>query len=579
MNAITLRGLLQRDDLSLQLVSAVSADSSASLDRPLRWGYSTDLLDPTPFLRGRELILTTGQQLWAASGDVAQITHDYVARIAQGGAAGLVYTLEQPNGRWEAMLRRSCVEFGMPLLEAPFSTPFIGISEAISSGRSDPEREGMRRVLHAQHALTLAALERVPAQALVRELSLLLDCTVWLWGADARVLGAAPVEDPAEWVGAVVRERLRAGQRRRQAGREVHDGQDLAIHLLTTAGPTAALGALTLLRPAARRRTGLSARGAQRDERDDRMIVNSAVAMLQLALTARPAGALEHDEVAEFGLRALLNDDAATGWALLQRSLLGEASDQSRWQLLCSAEAPSVHGEPAVSTRLAERGVWVTLAAVVPGDDQDAMVRRLLHGSAVSEGAGAGHSGASRREAANRRAVAIDLPRLSAAAAGVSAESLGEERADSLSGALSVVLWRWKTAAPVSSAVPGEPMIERIDTDQMAVLRALAEEPAAAAVLRDISTAVHAADTDAREADLARTFVVWCDSSHSWQQAAQRLGVHRNTVVRRVRALAEALGRDLEYDAAVARLVRLALALEPLQQSAGSGAMSNDAAL
>lgn len=532
MAAITLRGLLQRPDLALQLVSALTPDAAGMLDRPLRWGYSTDLLDPTPFLRGRELILTTGQQLWAAA-DVESATHDYVARIARGGAAGLVYTLEQPDAQWEALLRHSCVDAGVPLLEAPFSTPFISISEAISSSRQDPEREGMRRVLHAQHALTLAALERTPAQALVRELSLLLGCSVWLWGTGARVLCAAPVEQPPAWVEPVVRGRVGDARRRRQAGREVHGGQNLFIHTLNTPGAPQPLGALTLLQ------TGADADSHAQTgalDRDDRMIVNSAVAMLQLALASRPPGALEHDEVAQFGLRALIADDLVTGRALLGRSLFARAGSdaaQQRWSLLCTGSAPAVRGEPAVSVRLPDERVWVTLCATPEGQRFDEMTDRLLRE----------RTGASPRQSGHGGAVAVELPGFSTA------------NATGLAAPLAAALWRYRRLAA------SDRRVERVDADETSVLRALAEDAHCAAGLRDVADAALLANAASRDGSLIDTFTAWCACMYSWQAAAERLGVHRNTVVRRVRTLGEALGRDLEHDPSACRTTWLALAV------------------
>lgn len=533
MNAITLRGLLQRQDLSLQLVSAITDDGSGALDHPIRWGYSTDLLDPTPFLRGSELILTTGQQLLSAS-DVKTVTRDYVERIARGGAVGLVYTLEHPDPRWEAVLRRSCVAAGMPLLEAPFSTPFISISEAISSGRADPERESLRKVLHAQHALTLASLERMPAQALVRELALLLGCSVWLWGGGARLLGVAPVDPPPSWVEPLVRDRMHDARRRRQSGREEHDGQHLIIHMLNAPESTAPIGALTLLwaAPAAGRlaRRPSQRRSAEANDRDERMIVNTAVAMLQLALTSRPPGGVDHDEVVQLGLRALLTDEVGTGRALLERSFAdGGRLDAGahQWQLVCSGRALATRGEPALSVRDVVAGVWVTLVATPLNEDPDDTLRRLARVNSNGP-----------VESAARRApvVAVDLP------------AFGPAQIHGLSASFAAALWRYRQLPDAAG------VIERLDAGQTAVLRALSTDADAAAVLRRVATMADPA--------LAATFTVWCDCMYEWQAAADRLGVHRNTVVRRVRTLGAALGCDLEHDADACRVTWLALAVQ-----------------
>ena len=53
---LTLAQLL--DELGLEPVSGAQA-----LDTPIRWVHASELPDPTPWLSGGELILTTGMQL------------------------------------------------------------------------------------------------------------------------------------------------------------------------------------------------------------------------------------------------------------------------------------------------------------------------------------------------------------------------------------------------------------------------------------------------------------------------------------------------------------------------------------
>ena len=50
---LTLRALLGRDELRLRLMNG-------DPDTPLTWVHGIELLDPTPYLSGGELVLTTG---------------------------------------------------------------------------------------------------------------------------------------------------------------------------------------------------------------------------------------------------------------------------------------------------------------------------------------------------------------------------------------------------------------------------------------------------------------------------------------------------------------------------------------
>ena len=74
---LTLRDLLR--DLDVRL--AAGADG---LDAAVRWVHISELEDPTPWLSGGELLLTTGMQLTDADQQ-----REYVARLARHGLAGL----------------------------------------------------------------------------------------------------------------------------------------------------------------------------------------------------------------------------------------------------------------------------------------------------------------------------------------------------------------------------------------------------------------------------------------------------------------------------------------------------------
>ena len=64
---ITVRELVALDGLGLELVAG---DRGA--DREIRWVASTEVADPRPFLRGGEVLLTTG----LAFGAYRNIWHD-----------------------------------------------------------------------------------------------------------------------------------------------------------------------------------------------------------------------------------------------------------------------------------------------------------------------------------------------------------------------------------------------------------------------------------------------------------------------------------------------------------------------
>src|ERR1700747_3830804 len=56
----------------------------AGLDLPVRWVHISELIDPTPWLSGGELLLTTGLQL-----DTPERQREFVTRLADHHLAGL----------------------------------------------------------------------------------------------------------------------------------------------------------------------------------------------------------------------------------------------------------------------------------------------------------------------------------------------------------------------------------------------------------------------------------------------------------------------------------------------------------
>jgi PucR family transcriptional regulator, purine catabolism regulatory protein len=146
----------------------------AGLDRVVAWVHSTELADPTPFLEGGELLLTTGIALGPAE--------RYVRRLVAAGAVGLGFGTGLSHDRVPEDLVRAAREAGLALLEVPRATPFIAITKAMSRAVAADEYAALARAGTAQRALTRAAVGDGPP-GVVRRLARLID-------------GAAAVLDP-----------------------------------------------------------------------------------------------------------------------------------------------------------------------------------------------------------------------------------------------------------------------------------------------------------------------------------------------------------------------------------------------
>jgi PucR family transcriptional regulator, purine catabolism regulatory protein len=90
----------------------------------VRWVHSTELADPTPWLKGGELLLTTGMQL-----DGPKVQRELVERLADHRIAGLGFGTGFAHRRVPAALVTAARKRDFPLFEVPYELPFIAITE------------------------------------------------------------------------------------------------------------------------------------------------------------------------------------------------------------------------------------------------------------------------------------------------------------------------------------------------------------------------------------------------------------------------------------------------------------------
>ncbi len=115
---LTVEGLL--DDLGLEPAFDLAGSGSGSI----RWVHISEIEDPTPWLSGGELLLTTGIHLTSAAKQ-----RKFVKRLADRDAAALgLGTGFDHAGLPEALVAESEAR-GLPLFEVPYETPFIAITE------------------------------------------------------------------------------------------------------------------------------------------------------------------------------------------------------------------------------------------------------------------------------------------------------------------------------------------------------------------------------------------------------------------------------------------------------------------
>lgn len=157
----TLRDLSEIKGLGLTLLTGED-----KLDRPLRMAIVSELQDPTPWLKGGELLLTTGMGL---EGSPA-LQRSYIRRLVKANVAGLGFGIGFGFDSVPDALTRAAQREGFPVLEVPYPVPFIAVVEAVSTAlANDQLREAQHSVEIHDRLASLVAEGCGPAD-LVEEL-------------------------------------------------------------------------------------------------------------------------------------------------------------------------------------------------------------------------------------------------------------------------------------------------------------------------------------------------------------------------------------------------------------------------
>jgi purine catabolism regulator len=106
----------------------------------VRWVHSTELPDPTPWLKGGELLLTTGIQLKGP-----KLQRELIDRLADHDIAGLGFGTGFAHRRLPAALVTAARRRGFPLFEVPYELPFIAITERAFARLLDERYEMLQR--------------------------------------------------------------------------------------------------------------------------------------------------------------------------------------------------------------------------------------------------------------------------------------------------------------------------------------------------------------------------------------------------------------------------------------------------
>ncbi|WP_429424086.1 PucR family transcriptional regulator [Nocardia sp. GAS34] len=186
---LTVRDLLAFPALQLRVLAGAEG-----LGRSVSWAHVSELEDPTPWLLGAELIMTTG----LAIPRTAAAQRAYLERLDDAGVAALAVSAHLHTPPLHRAFLKTAQERGIPILEVPLAVPFIAIAQEVAAA----EQVGAGRRLGAQlqvfGALRWMATEKLDTATLFRRLEQLSGYRVFLCTPQGRpLLAGVPTPDPA----------------------------------------------------------------------------------------------------------------------------------------------------------------------------------------------------------------------------------------------------------------------------------------------------------------------------------------------------------------------------------------------
>ena len=475
------------------------------LDRPIRWAHTSELSDPTRWLSGGELLLTTGLGLKGSP----NVQRAYLKRLVDADLAGLGVGLGFGFDSVPTPILRAADRADFPVLEVPYPVPFIAITEAVSSALS---KERMRELelsesVHDRLAQLVGAGSG-PADVLEEVVALAPGWT-YLFDLKGTVVATSHTRGMKAPPAASVWARLPRG---------LIDGTGAATS--STVGPEGSLLALPV--DTGKKHVGIVAFGkGSRLEVGDRLVVRHAVTLLGLLLAARRAVAdVERRVAGDLLVEAV---EGHVGGALLQRrlELAGFSPGASVTVVLLDLSRCDT-ADPDRATALLDEGLEArserSRAALtstrpiglVVGPDPEAIGRDTLAFLLASD---PGLEGA-------RMAVgeAVDLKDL---------------RRSYLSANLAL------QAAPAS-----HDLVTPRDLGAYSLLMANQPRPILESFVSSILGSILARD-DERGSDLLPSVRAFVEAGGRWEEAAQTLGIHRHTLRYRINQAQELIERDL----------------------------------
>jgi purine catabolism regulator len=123
-------------------------------DNRVRWVHISEHEDPTPWLSGGELLLTTGYNLGTPAKQ-----RRYVELLAGEGLAGLGFGIGFDHKRIPKAILETAAKHDLPVFEVPYEMPFIAITERAASKLVNEQFDALERGAQVHERLERLVIE------------------------------------------------------------------------------------------------------------------------------------------------------------------------------------------------------------------------------------------------------------------------------------------------------------------------------------------------------------------------------------------------------------------------------------
>jgi purine catabolism regulator len=499
---LTVKALLE--DLELDL-----AAGEANAERPLRWVHISELDDPTPWLSGGELLLTTGIQVSDAASQ-----RGFIRLLADHDVAALGFGTGFNHEQLPRALVSEASKRELPLFEVPYRMPFIAITKAAFGRLVNEQYDLMQRGIAINRRLERLVLEDRGLEAIVSAIATEITGTALVLDARGELIAASSFrrELPAKSLKAIraeVSERSSNGETTLFAPRDAGLADRALVYPIATGAGAAPQAWLV----------AVGERGGPGDF--ERLILQQAVTVVALELMRRRVAKETERRLAGNVLAEALGGRLA---AAELRGRLAPFGIGERAAVLAFALEDPASAEPELERVLRDacEGTLVAthgsepralLCAVVDCADGDPMALAATAREALSAVHGPIRAAASRVTAVEQVRRAFHEARCALEATAM------------LDGG-------------------GPDVASFRDLGAFTVLLSAQDDEALRLYCESVLSPIESSDSEYGD-ELLRSLEAFIEHNGQWERAARQIYCHRHTLRYRIKRIEELTGRDL----------------------------------